>query len=261
MLTQVGKYQIVEKIGVGGFGTVYKGRDPFIKRAVAIKTCQSDEEEIKKRFFREAEFAGTSTTANITTIYDFGVTDDGTPYIVQEFLTGEDLDKLDHGSAMPLSLRRQARDPRRRLRGPRLRAHGRDHPPRHQALEHPHPRGRHRQDHGLRHREVHGLAVDADADRASRSARRRTSRPSRSAARPSTRGPTSSRLGVLAYELLTGQKPFTGDHISTVLYKIMNETPAPPATLDPGLPRAARRDRPQAPSRRTARSATPPAPS
>ena len=93
MLTQVGKYQIVEKIGVGGFGTVYKGRDPFIKRAVAIKTCQSDEEEIRKRFFREAEFAGNLHHRNVTTIYDFGVTDDGTPYIVQEFLTGDDLDK------------------------------------------------------------------------------------------------------------------------------------------------------------------------
>src|SRR5438105_11407640 len=93
MLTQVGKYQIVEKIGVGGFGSVYKGRDPFIKRLVAIKTCQSDEEELKKRFFREAEFAGNLHHRHITTIYDFGVTEEGIPYIVQEFLTGEDLDK------------------------------------------------------------------------------------------------------------------------------------------------------------------------
>src|SRR5262249_36500224 len=94
MLTQVGKYLIEEKVEVGGFGTVYKGRDPFIKRAVAINPCQSEDEEIKKRFFREAEFAGNLHHRNITTIYDFGVTDDGTPYIVQEFLTGEDLDKL-----------------------------------------------------------------------------------------------------------------------------------------------------------------------
>ena len=44
-------------------------------------------------------------------------------------------------------------------------------------------------------------------------------------------------LGVLAYEFMSGAKPFTGDHISTVLYKIMNEQPAPPSTLAPGLPR------------------------
>src|SRR5258706_12322279 len=104
MLTQVRKYQIVEKIGVGGFGSVYKGRDPFIKRNVAIKTCQSDEEEIKKRFFREAEFAGNLQHRNITTIYDFGVTEEGVPYIVQEFLTGEDLDKkIKRREPMPLA--------------------------------------------------------------------------------------------------------------------------------------------------------------
>jgi serine/threonine protein kinase len=108
MLTQVGKYQIVEKIGVGGFGIVYKGRDPFIKRAVAIKTCQSTEEEIKKRFFREAEFAGNLHHRNVTTIYDFGVTDDGTPYIVQEFLTGDDLDKIIKRRE-PMSLKRKVR--------------------------------------------------------------------------------------------------------------------------------------------------------
>jgi serine/threonine-protein kinase len=103
MLKQVGKYQIVEKIGVGGFGSVFKGRDPFIKRLVAIKTCQSEEEEIKKRFFREAEFAGNLQHRNITTIYDFGVTDDGVPYIVQEFLTGEDLDRtIKRKDAMPV---------------------------------------------------------------------------------------------------------------------------------------------------------------
>ena len=92
MTKKIGKYEIEEKIGVGGFGVVYKGRDPYIKRAVAIKTCQVDEEEIRKRFFREAEFAGNLRHPNITTIYDFGIENE-TPYIVLEFLTGEDLDK------------------------------------------------------------------------------------------------------------------------------------------------------------------------
>src|SRR5258708_36052903 len=93
MIEKLGKYEIVEKIGGGGFGTVYRGRDPFIKRTVAVKTCQSDDEEIKKRFFREAELSGNLHHRNITTIYDFGV-QDGIPYIVQEYLTGEDLDKV-----------------------------------------------------------------------------------------------------------------------------------------------------------------------
>src|SRR5215468_3544441 len=93
MLEKIGKYEILEQIGVGGFGAVYRGRDPFIKRTVAIKTCQVNDEEIKHRFFREAELAGNLHHRNITTIYDFGV-ENGIPYIVQEFLTGEDLDKI-----------------------------------------------------------------------------------------------------------------------------------------------------------------------
>ncbi len=92
MQDKIGKYEIEEKIGVGGFGVVFKGRDPYIKRPVAIKTCQVDEEEIRKRFFREAEFAGNLRHPNITTIYDFGI-HEGVPFIVLEFLTGEDLDK------------------------------------------------------------------------------------------------------------------------------------------------------------------------
>ena len=73
MLDKIGKYEISEQIGVGGFGAVYRGRDPFIKRTVAIKTCQVNDEEIKNRFFREAELAGNLHHRNITTIYDFGV--------------------------------------------------------------------------------------------------------------------------------------------------------------------------------------------
>ncbi len=92
MSEKIGKYEIEEKIGIGGFGVVYKGRDPYIKRPVAIKTCQVEEEEIRKRFFREAELAGNLRHPNITTIYDFGI-QDNIPYIVLEFLTGEDLDK------------------------------------------------------------------------------------------------------------------------------------------------------------------------
>ena len=103
MLDKIGKYEVSEQIGVGGFGAVYRGRDPFIKRTVAIKTCQVNDEEIKNRFFREAELAGNLHHRNITTIYDFGV-ENGIPYIVQEFLTGEDLDKkIKRGEPMPVA--------------------------------------------------------------------------------------------------------------------------------------------------------------
>ena len=61
------KYQVLEKIGVGGFGVVYKAYDPFIKRAVAIKTCTSEDAEMRERFMREAEIAGNLHHRNIVT--------------------------------------------------------------------------------------------------------------------------------------------------------------------------------------------------
>ncbi len=51
-MQKIGKYEVIRKIGQGGFGVVYEGRDPFIKRRVAIKTCSTEDEEIRKRFFR-----------------------------------------------------------------------------------------------------------------------------------------------------------------------------------------------------------------
>jgi serine/threonine-protein kinase len=235
MLTQVGKYQIVEKIGVGGFGTVYKGRDPFIKRSVAIKTCQSEEEEIKKRFFREAEFAGNLHHRNVTTIYDFGVTEDGTPYIVQEFLTGDDLDKAIK-KKKPLSLARKLQILIDVCDG----------------LGYAHSTG-------IIHRDIKpsniriledGTVKIMDFGIAKSMVSQSTlTQTGITLGTASYLAPEQIRgedldprtdifsLGVLAYEMLTGQKPFTGDHISTVLYKIMNEPPAPPSSLDPALPR------------------------
>ena len=234
MLTQVGKYQIVEKIGVGGFGTVYKGRDPFIKRLVAIKTCQSDEEEIKKRFFREAEFAGNLHHPNVTTIYDFGVTEDGTPYIVQEFLTGDDLDKLIKKN-VPLSLHRKTAILVDVCEG----------------LGYAHAAG-------IIHRDIKPSNIRILEDG---TVKIMDFGIAKSLVSPSTltqtgitlgtasylapeqiRGETLDArtdifsLGVVAYEIFTGQKPFSGDHISTVLYKIMNETPPRPGEVDPAIP-------------------------
>ena len=235
MLTQVGKYQIVEKIGVGGFGTVYKGRDPFIKRSVAIKTCQSEEDEIKKRFFREAEFAGNLHHRNVTTIYDFGVTEDGTPYIVQEFLTGADLDKAIKKKE-PFTLQRKLQILIDVCDG----------------LGYAHSTG-------IIHRDIKpsniriledGTVKIMDFGIAKSMVSQSTlTQTGITLGTASYLAPEQIRgedldprtdifsLGVLAYEMLTGQKPFTGDHISTVLYKIMNEPAAPPSSLDPALPR------------------------
>jgi predicted Ser/Thr protein kinase len=88
----IGKYQIVERIGSGGFGTVFKAWDPVIKRPVAIKTCSLGR-DFQARFLKEAELAGRLQHPNITTVYEFGMEGE-TPFIVQEFLSGEDLSQI-----------------------------------------------------------------------------------------------------------------------------------------------------------------------
>lgn len=89
-MDQIGKYEIIDKIGSGGFAVVYKGYDPFIKRPVAIKVCYSRDEETRERFHREAEIAGRLEHRNITGVYDFGIHEQ-MPYLVEEYLSGEDL--------------------------------------------------------------------------------------------------------------------------------------------------------------------------
>ncbi len=91
--TTVGKYEVIEQIAVGGFGIIFKGWDPFIKRKVAIKMCAVPDDEVRQRFQQEAQFVGNLVHRNITLVFDYGVEDE-VPYIVQEFLSGYDLDEL-----------------------------------------------------------------------------------------------------------------------------------------------------------------------
>ncbi|HXT19890.1 MAG TPA: serine/threonine-protein kinase [Thermoanaerobaculia bacterium] len=102
MSQRIAKYEVLEKIAEGGFGTVYKARDPFIKRLVAIKTCSVADEEMARRFFREAEIAGRFDHPNVTIVHDFGV-EEQTAYLVQEYLSGEDLlQKIRRREPLPL---------------------------------------------------------------------------------------------------------------------------------------------------------------
>jgi len=233
MLQKIGKYEIAEQIGVGGFGAVYKGRDPFIKRTVAIKTCQVNDDEIKHRFFREAELAGNLHHRNITTIYDFGV-ENGIPYIVQEFLTGEDLDKkIKRGDPIPAA---------RKVEILMAIADG---------LGYAHNAS-------IVHRDVKpanvrilddgtvkvmdfGIAKSLQTE-SNLTQTGITLGTSAYLAPEQIRGESIDRrtdvfaLGVLSYELLAYRKPFRGEHLSTVLYKILNETPEPIGTLAQDTP-------------------------
>ncbi|MBU3904385.1 MAG: CHASE2 domain-containing protein [Gammaproteobacteria bacterium] len=93
----LGRYQIEKELGKGAMGVVYLGKDPKISRVVAIKTMalaqefEPDElEDVKARFFREAETAGRLNHPNIVTMYDAGEEHD-LAYIAMEFLKGKDL--------------------------------------------------------------------------------------------------------------------------------------------------------------------------
>ncbi len=93
----LGRYEVEKELGKGAMGVVYLGKDPKIGRVVAIKTMalsqefEADElQDVKERFFREAETAGRLTHPNIVTIYDAGEEHD-LAYIAMEFLKGKDL--------------------------------------------------------------------------------------------------------------------------------------------------------------------------
>ena len=90
----VAHYKILEKIGSGGMGTVYKARDTKLDRTVALKflpTHLSRAEEEKKRFIHEAKAASALDHSNICNIYEINETDDGQMFIAMACYEGESL--------------------------------------------------------------------------------------------------------------------------------------------------------------------------
>jgi serine/threonine-protein kinase len=95
-ITRIGKYEIIDVLGRGGMGVVYRGIDKQIGREVAIKTLTQGfmgDDNMLARFYEEGRRTGRLNHPNIVTVYDLG-DDNGTPYIVMERVEGEPLDKL-----------------------------------------------------------------------------------------------------------------------------------------------------------------------
>lgn len=105
----VGRYEILEELGQGAMGVVYKGKDPKINRLVAIKTIRFSDDfeeqqakEVKERFFKEAELAGRLSHPSIISVHDVGEDYDLT-YMAMELLEGEDLERFcEKDSLLPL---------------------------------------------------------------------------------------------------------------------------------------------------------------
>jgi hypothetical protein len=96
MPEKIGKYEVLERIGRGGMGMIFKARDPILDRLVALKVISTDVEitdELRARFFREAQACARMSHPNIVTVYDMGELE-GRLYIVMELLEGEELKRL-----------------------------------------------------------------------------------------------------------------------------------------------------------------------
>ena len=105
--TSIGRYQVLEKIGEGGMGSLFLARDPAIDRLLAIKLLRRglDTDALRERFAREARAAGRLRHPHIVTVFDVGE-HDGDPFIAMEFLAGETLSELIRNNAR-LSLARR----------------------------------------------------------------------------------------------------------------------------------------------------------
>ena len=111
MPEQIGPYEIVDELGRGAMGVVFRGLDPSIGRAVAIKVIRSQEfstadenAEARLRFTREASAAGRLSHPNIVTVYQLGE-ERGFQYLVMELVPGSSLEKL-MGAGTPMKAER-----------------------------------------------------------------------------------------------------------------------------------------------------------
>jgi serine/threonine protein kinase len=107
---RIDRYEIHELIGEGGMGAVYRAIDSRLGRTVALKTVLSHRssegltDELRQRFMREALAASQVDHRNVVHVIDFGVTNDGTPYLVMEYLRGRDLGVLLKKAKAPLAI-------------------------------------------------------------------------------------------------------------------------------------------------------------
>jgi CHASE2 domain-containing sensor protein/tRNA A-37 threonylcarbamoyl transferase component Bud32 len=235
----LGRYQVEKELGKGAMGVVYLGKDPKIGRVVAIKTMalsqefEADElEEVKQRFFREAETAGRLNHPNIVTIYDAGEEHD-LAYIAMEFLKGKDLvPQTKPGALLPLpkTLSIVARVA--------------------EALSYAHLQS-------VVHRDIKpaNIMYDPQSDsvkvtdfgiaRITDSSKTKTGMvlgtpsymsPEQLAGKKIDGQSDLFSLGVTLYQLSCGSLPFQGDSMTQLMYKIANESPIDILGVNPALP-------------------------
>jgi tetratricopeptide (TPR) repeat protein/predicted Ser/Thr protein kinase len=98
----ISRYRILEQIGEGGMGVVYLAEDITLERQVALKFLTSTGPEYRARFLREARAVSVLSHPNIATVFDYGETPEGQPYIVMELIKGEPLSEKLRSGSLPL---------------------------------------------------------------------------------------------------------------------------------------------------------------
>ncbi|TLS66516.1 CHASE2 domain-containing protein [Mariprofundus erugo] len=234
----LGRYEILSELGKGAMGTVYLGQDPKINRKVAIKTMALSQEfepgeleEVKKRFFHEAEIAGMLNHPNIVTIFDAGDEHD-LAYIAMEYLDGVDLAPYTKkGKLLPLqtTLKIIARVA--------------------EALQYAH-------NHGVIHRDIKPANImilknktvkvtDFGIAHITESSKTRDGvvlgTPSYMSPEQLSGKQLDGRsdlfsLGVMLYELTTGVRPFRAESIAKLMLKIAKEPHVDPRQHNPEIP-------------------------
>jgi serine/threonine protein kinase/tetratricopeptide (TPR) repeat protein len=227
-------YKILEELGRGGMGVVYKAEDTILKRTVALKFLpahSTGSEEQKARFLHEAQAAAALDHPNICTIYEINKSDEQT-FIAMAFIEGQSLQQVI--AAGPLKIGDVINYATQIAEGLKA-AHDKD----------------------ILHRDVKpanilitekgqaritdfGLATFAGATMLTKEG---TTLGTVSYMSPEqARGENIDRrtdiwaLGVVLYEMLTGRKPFAGDYEQAIVYSIVNEGPEPPTALRTGVP-------------------------
>ncbi|HLK08233.1 MAG TPA: serine/threonine-protein kinase [Candidatus Angelobacter sp.] len=237
---QLGRYEIVAELGRGAMGAVFRARDPKIDRTVAIKTIavpassKHDAEHYRQRFFREAQAAGRLSHPGIVTIYDVGEDEaTHTPFIVMECVEGDSLDRVVAATAAKKLPREIALKLLRQIA---------------EALDYAHRQG-------IVHRDIkpanimvttEGQPKIADFGIA-KLAMAETTLPGHVVGTPAYMSPEQLNgkavdgrsdlfsVGVIAYWLLTGVKPFDGDTLTEICVQVVTKDPAPPSEIAPDL--------------------------
>jgi eukaryotic-like serine/threonine-protein kinase len=232
-LTQIGKYHLESELGRGGMGVVYKAFDPVVERTVAIKTIRLDVEnpgDLVERLRREAKSVGQLEHPNIVTLYDAGEAE-GWFYLAMQFIQGETLQQ--RINRQKWFNWKEAHDLMQQICA---------------GLGYAHHRG-------IVHRDIkpanimitpEGVVKLTDfgiaklVDTGTSSSGMVVGTPSYMSPEQALGKPVDARsdifsLGSILYELTTSEKAFPGQNATTVIYKIVHESPVPITALQPGL--------------------------